>query len=219
MLVHHINLVVALRTSFGSYENAIFDVSIEVYNRFMATFPEFTKKYGVGVPYASVPQDVFQSYQGQLPAPLLEEWAAVGWCSYGNGFLWLVNPAEYTDVLSGWLEPSDQALVFGRTAFGNLLVWRNNEMQYLYTQYARIQTLTKNINFFFEFSMCDKDFLDKVLEQKLFYQAVKKLGELKPNECYGFEPILALGGSETIETTTKVSLHEYLSLLSQVATA
>jgi hypothetical protein len=200
------------------YENIIFYALPVVYNGFMAIFPEFTKKHGVGVPYAPVSHDVLQSYQGQLPPALLEEWAAVGWCSYGNGFLWLVNPAEYTDILSDWLEPSDQALVFGRSAFGNLLVWRNNEMQYLHVQYARIQTLTKNINFFFEFSMCDKEFLDKVLEQKLFYQAVKKLGELEPDEYYGFEPVLALGGVETIETTTKVALREYLSFLSQVAT-
>jgi hypothetical protein len=184
----------------------------------MATFPEFTKKHGVGVTYASVPQDILQSYEGKLPAPLLEEWAAVGWCSYGNGLIWLVNPAEYTDVLSDWLEPSDQALVFARTAFGDLYVWRNNEIQHLHTQYARIQSLFDDINFFFEFSMCDQDYLNTVLEQKLFRKALEKLGQLEPNECYGFEPVLALGGSGTLETTTKFALREYLSFLSQVAT-
>jgi hypothetical protein len=135
------------------HENIIFYTSPEVYNGHMTVFPEFTKKYGVGVPYAPVPQDVLQSYQGQLPPALLEEWTAVGWCSYANGLIWLVNPAEYTDILSDWLEPSAQALVFGRSAFGNLLVWRNNEMQYLHVQHARIQTLTKNINFFFELNL------------------------------------------------------------------
>jgi hypothetical protein len=184
----------------------------------MSTFPEFTTKHGAGVPYATVSQDVLQLYEGRLPAPLLKEWAAAGWCSYGKGFLWLVDPAGFTDVLRDWLEPSDQSLVFAQTAFGNLLVWRNNEIQYLHTQYARIQTLTKNINFFFEFSMCDQEFLDKVLEQKLFRQALKKLGELAPGECYGFELVFALGGSGTLETTNKVALREYLSFLSQVAT-
>jgi hypothetical protein len=184
----------------------------------VAIFPEFIKKHGVGVPYATVPHDVLQSYQGKLPEPLLEEWAAVGWCSYGNGFLWLVNPAEYTEILKDWLEPSDQALVFARTAFGGLFMWRNNEIQYLYIQYARTQSLSDDIEIFFDYSLCSQDFLDGVLEQKLFLEALKKLGELEPNECYGFEPVLALGGSGTLETTTKVALREYLSFLSQVAT-
>jgi hypothetical protein len=187
----------------------------------MSTFPEFAKKYGAGVPYATVSQDVLQLYQGLLPEPLLKEWAAVGWCSYEKGFLWLVNPTEFTDVLKDWFEPSDQALVFARTAFGDLFMWRNNEIQYLHTQYARTQSLSDDIEIFFDyfdFSICDHDYFDGALEQKLFPKALEKFGQLEPSECYGFEPVLALGGSGTLETNKKVALREYLSFLSQVAT-
>jgi hypothetical protein len=107
--------------------------------------------------------------------------------------------------------------VFARTAFGDLFLWRNNQVEFLSTQYARFAELTDDISLVFEHSLCDDRYLNNGLDRKLTVKATKKLGPLSPDECYGFEPVLALGGSGKIDTVQKVKLVEYLSMLSQVA--
>jgi hypothetical protein len=58
--------------------------------------------------------------------------------------------------------------------------------------------------------------LDDVLDQKLFQKARKKLGPIEYDECYGFEPAIALGGPGTLSTLRRVKLREHLSLLAQL---
>jgi hypothetical protein len=183
----------------------------------MTAFPEFQKKHEVGTFCTPASQDVIDSYQDRLPVQLLEEWQEKGWCSYSKGLIWLVNPSDFREVLEDWLDPSDDALVFGRTAFGDLFLWRNNEVEFLSTQYAKIANLIDDVTLFFEYSLCSETFLNDVLDRKLFRKALKQYGQLEQDECYGFEPVLALGGSGEIDTIRKVKLREYLGILSQVA--
>jgi hypothetical protein len=183
----------------------------------MTAFPDFRSKHKIDMPGRPVLQDVIDFYQDKLPAPLLEEWKEVGWCSYSKGFIWLVNPLEYKEILEDWIAPSEQALVFARTAFGDLLLWHNGEVKHLYTQYARLEPLVSDISFFFEFSLCDNSYLNTAFDYKVFHQALKNNGQLEESECYGLEPVLALGGSGAIDTIKKLKINEYLSFLSQVA--
>jgi hypothetical protein len=183
----------------------------------MTAFPEFRKKHKIDAPGSPVPQDVMDICQHKLPASLIEEWKEVGWCSYSKGLIWLVNPLEYQENLAEWLDSVEDAMVFAVTAFGDLILWRNGEVQYLYTQYAKILPFIDDIDIFFEFSLSSDSFLEDVIDYKLFRQALNKCGQLDLGECYGFEPVLALGGSGTIDTIKKLQTNEYLSFLSQVA--
>ncbi|WP_407513900.1 T6SS immunity protein Tdi1 domain-containing protein, partial [Acinetobacter baumannii] len=63
-----------------------------------------------------------------------------------------------------------------------------------------------------------KDSLDHIDKngKKLFDRAVKKLGVLKVDEMYAFEPALALGGEESLQHLTKVNLPVHMKLLKQV---
>jgi hypothetical protein len=185
----------------------------------MTVFPEFRKKHGNGTSCISASKEIIDTYQNKLPISLLEEWQEVGWCSYSSGLIWLVNPSDFCDVLEEWIDPSEQALVFARTAFGDLFLWRNNEVEFLSTQYAKMANLIDDIALLFEYSFCDNRFLDNVIDQKLFRKALKQHGPLEYDECYGFEPVLALGGSGEIDTVHKVKLREYLGILSQVVEA
>ena len=46
----------------------------------------------------------YERYRGKLPNLLLDYWAEHGWCGYGDGIFWLVNPQEYEGVVSSWIE-------------------------------------------------------------------------------------------------------------------
>jgi hypothetical protein len=49
-----------------------------------------------------------------------------------------------------------------------------------------------------------------------FLSALERLGYCAYDECYGYFPALALGGSEKVENLQKVKLREHLSLLFQM---
>jgi hypothetical protein len=54
------------------------------------------------------------------------------------------------------------------------------------------------------------------MSTKVLKKALKKLGPLHPDEMYGFEPALAVGGTSKIENLVKVKMIEHLILLSQL---
>lgn len=52
-------------------------------------------------------------------------------------------------------------------------------------------------------------------EKKIFKRAVKKLGALRADEMYGFEPALVIGGAPKLDNLVKVKVIEHLILLQQ----
>jgi len=54
-------------------------------------------------------------------------------------------------------------------------------------------------------------------DKPLFEQALKKLGPLAVDEVYGFEPILAAGGTLMVDNLAKLDLNIHLTILRQMA--
>lgn len=190
-------------------------------------FARFLEKFGDPVDCHEVPASSIERYAGKLPNRLLEYWAEHGWCGYGNGIFWLVNPQEYEGVAASWLqgtifEKRDIYHIIARSAFGDLYFWGET------TGYA--------LNITSIFSRCvindpaimpldmDKAFQNFLISRKvssndfedLFEPARKKLGTLRHDEMYGFVPALMLGGSETLGNLEKVKAVEHLIILSQL---
>jgi hypothetical protein len=191
-------------------------------------FARFLEKFGDPIDRHEVPVTSIERYRGKLPNQLLEYWAEHGWCGYGNGIFWLVNPQEYEGVVASWLEGTvfekrDTYHIIARSAFGDLYFWGES------TGYA--------LNITSIFSRCvindpptmpldmDKAFQNFMISRKvssndfedLFEPARKKLGTLRHDEMYGFVPALVLGGSETLANLEKVKAVEHLMILSQLA--
>jgi hypothetical protein len=183
----------------------------------MTQFKEFHEKYGAGSKCRPVPQESLEKYQDKLPPALLEEWREFGWCSYGDGLIWLVDPAELADVLEDWLDPAKGFLVFGRTGFGDLLLWNQQGLHYLYVVFEGFAFITDRIDLYFNSSLTADNYLKEALDSKLHRRAVKKLGTLEHDECYGFEPAVQLGGPGTLDTLRVVKLREHLGLLAQLS--
>lgn len=182
----------------------------------MSQFPEFTKKNGPGANCRSATPESIQAYRDKLPAPLIEFWQEEGWCSYAGGLLWIVDPSEFEAVLEDWLEPLDGGVAFGRTAFGDILLWMNGEVQYLHVHYGKVAAITTSIEFFLDSSLTADDYLDVVVNRKLYRKVVRRLGPPNADECYAFVPALALGGPGTPDTVERVKLREHLGFLSQL---
>ncbi|HWV16239.1 MAG TPA: GAD-like domain-containing protein [Cellvibrio sp.] len=181
-----------------------------------------------------ISEETYKKYTGILPNALITMWKRYGWGSFADGAFWLVNPEDYEDLVSLWLEDTpyatiDQYHVIARTAFGNLYLWGQNNNQYftaccaVHALVARDNKLRKksetpddDIGFFF--SGAEKKDFDMKDENKkpLFLRALEKLGQLKPDEVYGFKQPLFAGGRLMLDNLEKVKLDPYLTILRQL---
>jgi hypothetical protein len=183
----------------------------------MARFSEFQEKHGPGIKCRQVSDEIINMYKDSLPSILIEDWREQGWCSYAEGLIWTVNPTEFQSILSDWLEPSESPIVFARTAFGDMIVWNGQTVNFVSVLYNQISELTEDVEVLFEYILCDEDYLKDALDIKLYRKALRKLGQLESDECYAFEPALVLGGSGALDTLRKAKLREYLGILAQFA--
>ncbi|CAA0200024.1 MULTISPECIES: type VI secretion system immunity protein, TaeI family [Acinetobacter] len=191
---------------------------------------DFKELFGEPIDKVEVTEDFIKKYRGKLPESILEQWRIIGFAGYLNGLYWITNPDDYAEVIYDWLEetplPDDDVYhVLARSAFGELLIWgeRNYGRYYIKTMEGILHDnglqeegaeFYGNLFFFYS----DKDSLDHIDKngKKLFERAVKKLGVLKADEMYAFEPALALGGEESLAYLTKVNLPVHMKLLKQV---
>jgi hypothetical protein len=188
----------------------------------------FVKTMGPAVQRIDAPHPAIEKYRGHLPDLLLKFWDQYGRSGYGDGIFWTVNPAEYDDLVHHWLGESGIANpetfhVIARSAFGDLYLWQSHTLSTvkISTFNARYQlTIITNLSpekadihvsaFFMSKERTTGDYND------LFSDALKKLGPLKPDEMYGFVPVIALGGPNDLEHLEKVKMIEHLTFLSQL---
>jgi hypothetical protein len=180
------------------------------------TFERFKKKHGRPTKCQKVNEKDIKNYTNKLPDDLLTFWTENGWCSYGNGLLWTLNPAEYTETLKDWIKNAEEVHAFMRTAFGSIIYWDGQLAHFLDVVSGDVSTLFDTMDFNIDGALRDDKYLDAVVRQKLFREALPRLGPLERDECYGFVPALPLGGSESSESLQKVKIREHLHLLAQL---
>lgn len=192
-------------------------------------FSLFIEEMGEPIFRQEVPPSSIERYSGKLPKKLLEYWAEHGWCGYGDGIFWTVNPQDYEGVAASFIEATalegrDTYHVIARGAFGDLYLYGENSGFSLdivahTSQYCgRVNELDagnmdKEVqDFFLLIERESNDFGD------LFEPAYNKLGKLNHDEMYGFVPALAFGGPCDLAHLEKVKAVEHLILLAQIST-
>ncbi|KPX34162.1 MULTISPECIES: GAD-like domain-containing protein [Pseudomonas syringae group] len=191
-------------------------------------FSIFLNTFGGPVGRQEVPKSSIERYKEKLPDLLLHYWSEHGWCGYGEGIFWMVNPQEYEGVTASWIqgtefENQDTYHLIARSAFGELYFWGEETGASL-----KITSIVSRCTTFI--SSLPKDQMDKRFQNfllsaeveyndfdDLFQPAKKKLGTLSHDEMYGFVPAIILGGSDALDNLEKVSSVEHLVFLSQLS--
>ena len=199
-------------------------------------FEVFISEFGEATHRVDVPIETIQKWRDKLPDLLLTYWQEEGWRGYANGLFWIVDPEDYEDLVDEWLENTsieqiDVFHVVGRTAFGDLHVCgeRTGVNMTISCPINAIFALPKDlkpkskedqdwsVRSFVGLSASECDLEDES-GFPLFERAVAKLGPLEPDEIYGFEPAIVLGGKMQLENLVKINLDVHLTILRQLAT-
>lgn len=199
-------------------------------------FQYFISKFGEATKSVEVPATSIENWRGKLPEQLLKYWKEEGWCEYANGLFCTVDTNEYEDLIDEWLEGTkleqlDAFHVIARSAFGDLyacgektgrsvMIACSIHMISALPNELKSKTqddLNLSIRSFFAFSKPVRFDMQDKNGQPLFERAVVKLGPLEPDEIYGFEPAIVLGGKIQLENLVKVKTDVHLTILRQLA--
>ncbi|WP_052732497.1 T6SS immunity protein Tdi1 domain-containing protein [Hymenobacter terrenus] len=180
--------------------------------KLLARFPDYT------IVDRPTPE-LLTRYRDRVPPELLEVWEQYGFGSFCEGYLKVVNPDDYADLLADTYQltstpaPAPPVVLFA-TGMGDLLVWELDSLELLDYRHGITDTVGQNFSIFFR-NLSDEDFLSEDLRWEPYLAARERLGEPGFDECFGYVPLLALGGPETVEHLEKVKLREHIFLISQ----
>ncbi len=151
---------------------------------------------------------------------------------YAGGLLQFSAPGTHADELGPWLMGrTDGRTSIGRTAFGELLIFRDLrdhatslgmedaatacDVAAIDIHFKRMKILATSAEEFVEL-LDDAEWQKAFLRKKLYLAAKVRVGDWDRHECFGFVPALALGGSEQAASVERVDWRVYQALLLQM---
>lgn len=169
-------------------------------------------------------QEQIAAYKNVLPEPILDLWNSHGWGVFMNGYLRLIDPSLFQEFTDEYIEQIGLGYTpWAGTVFGDLLVWSSNEdsqCQFYNYRHQDFEVISSNKGLLnlLNNRLCDLDFLNEVLRvPSNFPQVRAELGVPAYDQCYGYFPLLALGGSESVDHIQIVDLQVHMDLMAQVS--
>lgn len=160
-----------------------------------------------------VSEEMLQKYKGKIPVEIMKIWEKYGLGSFLNGYLQVVNPDEYKDILDETYFRKDVAIPVFATGLGDIITWEENRHLML-IKYRKGTLKGLSFKYFFQ-DLEDVEFMEEELDSKQYNVAIEKLGVPEFDQCFGYVSLLGLGGVEKVENLQKVKLKEHIYLITQ----
>ncbi|GAA0711564.1 DUF1851 domain-containing protein [Paraclostridium ghonii] len=165
---------------------------------------------------SKVDDDTFNKYKEILPIELIDVWKNYGFGSILNGYIKVINPNEYQSVIDMSYFRANVSIPILVTAFGDIITWEENKyIRLLKYKVGTFKGIASGFEFFWEDISADY-VCNEFFELDKYYEAVKAYGELEYDECFGYVPLLGLGGSEKVENLKKVKIREHIEIITQL---
>lgn len=161
-------------------------------------------------------------YADMSYAGLTTLWQEAGLGSYCNGMLKIINPSDYQDALNPCyvMDYDKSFLPFMCTAFGDVFAYvknpkLNNYIVYLNIRYGTYLILPDNLAALLNKIIFNQSFLKGWFDLENYSVMQEKLGTPDFDECFGYSPLLTMGGSENLENIKIVKTLPYIDINTQ----
>lgn len=163
-----------------------------------------------------VPQEMILAYKDKLPEELLNVWGSLGFGTFMNGYLKVINPKTYQEIIEGSYFRGGLSIPIMVTGFGDILTWEKNEyIGIIKFRKGQFDIISSGFKHFFN-DMEDDDYIGDYFNVAQYEEGIAKHGELKFDECFGYVPLLGLGGPEDVDHLDKVKIIEHIELITQL---
>jgi hypothetical protein len=158
---------------------------------------------------------IIEKYTDQIPSEVIDIWRQYGFGSVSQGYLKIINPDKLEKLLEEVYTRFQEAIPLFVTSMGDIIVWEKGRyLNLLNFRRNDVNAISAGFDFFLE-DLNDEEFLIDELKWVSYSNAVKKYGEPNFDECFGYVPLLGLGGSEKVENLQKVKWVEHIYLITQ----
>ncbi len=162
---------------------------------------------------ADISEELIKEYEDKLPVELIDFWKEYGFGTFYNGFLKVINPNDYKELLEKSYYMGNDSIPIFATGFGDLITWEENELVGIVKyRYGDSDLMDAGFERFFQ-HLYDGEFDREHFGIKKYIAAIKKLGSLEYDECFGYVPLLGLGGKEAVNNLKKVKMREHIVLI------
>ena len=164
---------------------------------------------------AVMPQEVIKKYKDQVPEELVQIWEECGLGTFLDGYLKVINPDEYLELVQETYFRGGTSIPIFVTAFGDVITWEKNEfLGIIKYKEGTFDIFLENLSLFIKF-LPDKSFTDDYFDLPLYHEAIEKYGSFDYTQCFGFVPLLVLGGFKDVNHLDKVKMYEHIFLITQ----
>ena len=165
--------------------------------------------------HETVDEGIILKYKDKLPEELIGMWKKYCFGSFVNDFLKVINPDNYMDVLERSYLRYEQAIPIFTTAMGDIIVWEKDKyINLLNFRKGYVNVVSSGFEFFFD-DLEDNDFMNDELMWQPYSEAISKFGPPDYDKCFGYSPLLGLGGAEKINNLKKVRLKEHILIITE----
>lgn len=180
-------------------------------------FETFFEKYPDYLIVERPGEELMNHFRNKLPTQLIDFWKAYGCGTFMNGYLMIVNPSKYQPVFDEAYDNEDNEIVFAVTRLGDFLTWTGDAVRAVYFKngFDSIIESGDDMEWFFDMDLADDGFLKANLNDKNYQTAKQRLREPQFDECFGYVPLLGLGGAEKAENLQIVKIKEHISIIAQ----
>lgn len=164
----------------------------------------------------TISREVIDEYRGKIPHEIIQMWENKGVYDFLNGYLKIINPKIYLDIIQKTYFRGENSVPLFITAFGDVIVYTEKGfIEIIFYKNNDFEIITGKFKHFLTF-LEDDSFLEEYFEISLYEEAIKQYGRLAFDECFGFVPLLALGGKKDVLNMDKVKIREYLEIMTQL---
>lgn len=177
----------------------------------MTTFQQFTQT-------SAIDEATIARFSGQVPSEVVAMWRENGAGHIGaDGFFRVVDPGRAAQMLEGVVGFPPAATVLFSTGFGDIIFYANNTYFVIKFRWGAID-ITKDMDFASLVELIANPVHREPVFQWLPYpDAATVSGVPGTEQCYGFVPLLALGGPNDAAHLQLVGMYEHISLIVQTA--
>lgn len=172
----------------------------------MITIPDFEL-------VEKVPEEVIEKYRTKVPEQMIEFWETYGFGTFQQGYLKSINPDEWVDVLQEVSKHKKGGIPLFITGMGGLVIWDGKSIYDFKIWKDDFDNISSGMKYFFRDLYADENWdMEENFKWQPYIEALEKYGSIAYDECFGYTPLLVLGGPEKVENLSKVKVREYMLL-------
>lgn len=168
------------------------------------------------VAFAPLQKEIIEDYRTKVPDDIIGLWNQYGLGNFKNGFIKIINPQIFVDILDTAYSRSNVSIPLFATGMGDIITWEDNHT-FMLVNFGRkvLRGLANDVDVLF-LSITSDNFCISRMFGKNYFEAVEKYGGLAYDECFGYVPLLGLGGPEKIENLQKVKIREQILVITHL---